>query len=510
MPTSFEWLKAAEWKKIYGDIVFVESLGKPMVFLGSYEGAVELLEKRSSIYSSRPRSIMMSKAGIGSLRTCHTATDGEDTDPIYGNTSSQQQSQTTSTCKLAKHTTCSADSFGRQRTSYSIFASTCVLMQNLNRLADAFGLCYDLSSSIGATIMMMAYGHEVEPENDPYISLAEKGAYAVGVAAAPGAFLVELIPWLRHVPAWIPGAGFQNVAKEAHALSHDMRYKPYYETKAKVLEGTARPSMTNSLIEANMDETGNIRDEETIANTAGVAYIGGSDTRRAQEELDRVVGRDRLPSIEDKATLPYVNALCNECLRWQPVTPLGGPRMLMEDDVYNGYFLPKGAMIIYNVWLFLHDPEEYPDPDTFRPERFLVGQGQCAEGETRPTKVPRDPSKVTFGFGRRICPGRHMAMNTIFLTVSSVLSAFDIQKAIGQDGRPITPTGAYVSSLIRLLDVASELQGIFESVSCTPRRVANSPLFHKKKNSHPEPFECRITPRSERSRALNEMKTFDF
>ncbi|KAI5119818.1 hypothetical protein M0805_006951 [Coniferiporia weirii] len=456
MPSSDAWVKAAEWRETYGDIVFVQNLGTPAVFFNSYEVAADLIEKRSTIYSSRPSSIMVSELQRWDWLTSNMP---------YGE-------------KWRKHRAClhpflEPTSVGR----YSDLQTRETHKMLANFLNTPKNFLQHVRNSVGATIMMMTYGHEVQPENDPYITIAEGGAAALAGAAAPGAFLVEVIPWLKYVPAWFPGAGFQRTAKKGRQLSYDMQYKPYYDMKAKVLDGTARPSMMSRLVEENTGEDGCVHDEETIANVTGISYLAGADTsvstiltfilamvlnpdvqRRAQEEIDRVIGRDRLPTLEDRQGLPYVNAVCDECLRWQPVTPIGGPRGLEEDDVYNGYFLPKGTTVIANHWLFLRDPKEYPDPDAFKPERFLsVEQGGSA------TKVARDPSKTAFGLGRRMCPGRHMAMNFLFIAVSSILASFDIQKAVGKDGKPITPNAEYISSLIR----------------------------------HPAPFECSIVPRSE-------------
>ena len=72
--------------------------------------------------------------------------------------------------------------------------------------------------------------------------------------------------------------------------------------------------------------------------------------RKAQAELDAVVGHDRLPTFQDRDRLPYINAICNEALRWMPVGPLGVPHRLIQDDEYNGYLLPKDTIFIVNLW----------------------------------------------------------------------------------------------------------------------------------------------------------------
>ena len=72
--------------------------------------------------------------------------------------------------------------------------------------------------------------------------------------------------------------------------------------------------------------------------------------RKAQEEIDRVIGQNRLPSFEDRENLPYIDATVKEVLRWHPVAPMGLPHTSTEDDVCEGYFIPKGSMLFANVW----------------------------------------------------------------------------------------------------------------------------------------------------------------
>jgi cytochrome P450 len=72
--------------------------------------------------------------------------------------------------------------------------------------------------------------------------------------------------------------------------------------------------------------------------------------RKAQEELDRVVGPSRLPNFEDRKQLLYINAVIKEMFRWHPLAPLGLPHMTDQDDVVNGYLIPKGSVLLPNIW----------------------------------------------------------------------------------------------------------------------------------------------------------------
>ncbi|KAM4066294.1 cytochrome p450 [Hirsutella rhossiliensis] len=147
--------------------------------------------------------------------------------------------------------------------------------------------------------------------------------------------------------------------------------------------------------------------------------------RKAQEEIDNVIGTDRLPRFEDRDKLPYVESVVQEAYRWFPVVPLCFPHAMLEDAIEKGYNIPKGAIILPAIWWFLHDPEVYAEPDVFDPERFL-----------EPRKEP-DPKNEAFGYGRRVCPGRNFADSSVFLTIAKTLAALDITKAVNNHGKEI-------------------------------------------------------------------------
>jgi len=182
--------------------------------------------------------------------------------------------------------------------------------------------------------------------------------------------------------------------------------------------------------------------------------------RRAQTELDSITGRDRLPAFDDRPRLPFVDAVCKEVFRWQPVTPLGVPHATIKDDIYNGFLIPKGAIVIANSWAILHDPTIYPEPelpDVFKPERSLNPDGSLLD----------DPILTSsFGYGKRICPGRYFADATLFIIVASVLSVFNIERKEEAGGQPFEYS--YRGTVI----------------------------------SRPNPFPCSINPRDKRAEEL--------
>jgi len=145
---------------------------------------------------------------------------------------------------------------------------------------------------------------------------------------------------------------------------------------------------------------------------------------RAQAELDAVVGRARLPTFADYPFLPYIRAMVQEILRWRPVAPLALPHQLSEDDWYEGMFIPKGTICIPNVWQMNHDPEVYGENVThFDPARHLDGNGDIKPGPSGARE-----GHVSYGFGRRDCPGRHLANDSLFIDIALILWASKIER----------------------------------------------------------------------------------
>ncbi|THG92813.1 hypothetical protein EW026_g8223, partial [Hermanssonia centrifuga] len=162
----------------------------------------------------------------------------------------------------------------------------------------------------------------------------------------------------------------------------------------------------------------------------------------AHAELDSVVGRNRAPTFEDKLDLPYIDAIVKEVLRWRPIAPLGIPRRCTKDDWYRGYLIPKGATIFENIWSIAHDPISFPEPEEFRPSRFLrTEESDYVEisDEFEQEILSSSDKLFAFGFGRRICPGKHLAYNSLFIAISTLLWACDIEQALDKDGNPIVP-----------------------------------------------------------------------
>ncbi|THU82305.1 cytochrome P450, partial [Dendrothele bispora CBS 962.96] len=266
---------------------------------------------------------------------------------------------------------------------------------------------------------------------------------------------VDVFPFLKYLPGWIPGIQFQGMASRARTYAKDVLTGPYSEIQDQLNSGTALSSVASRFF-SEMQE-GNNRSEmekEVMRNVLANAYldcvgltsfqstcalynvvlalaIHPEVQKRAQKELDDVLGGTSLPDFNDYSRLPYVTALVNEVFRCYPVTPFAVYHVSTQDDVYNGYEIPKGSILIPNAYALLHDESLFgPNTDKFNPDRFIKPDGT----------VNPDLSniEVAFGFGRRACPGRFIAKDTIWVMAASILTAFEITDPLDMNGNKLT------------------------------------------------------------------------
>ena len=156
--------------------------------------------------------------------------------------------------------------------------------------------------------------------------------------------------------------------------------------------------------------------------------------KRAQDELDAVVGRSRTPTFADAPNLPYIQAVIKETLRWRPVLPMAVPHTTTEEDWYEGMFIPKGTLCLVNLWQCHHDPAAYgPDAASFRPERFLDEHGKLIPGPSE----TREDGHSSYGFGKRICVGKHAANDSLFIDIATALWAVRFEHSCDENGKEV-------------------------------------------------------------------------
>jgi Cytochrome P450 len=335
-------------------------------------------------------------------------------------------------------------------------------------------------------------------------------------------------PPVKHVPEWVPGAGFKKKAKQWREPTMEMMMAPFMVVKNALVSMSFSGGVTvlkwyywggwngwafgcgfcleetiwsrqrrgrrrnysqcrwyviycrncNGMYQIVRGHVNHYltslsdRQSATVLTSFILAMVLYPEIqKKAQKELDAVVGTDRLPTFEDRAQLPYVSALCQEIQRWRPVLPMAIPHVLSSDDIYKGYFLSKGSLVVGNSWYvlrasyqwgssfshvtshvrgILHNEATYgPRPEKFEPERFLepgvaTPTAQYGYGRRQVYSCSLSYGAISrWAANNRMCPGRFLAENTVFIVVAHVLKVYSISPAKDTKGNEIPIAATY-------------------------------------------------------------------
>ncbi|KAH7909267.1 cytochrome P450 [Hygrophoropsis aurantiaca] len=432
-----------DWAATYGDLVYAKFLKEEIIIINSRKIAVELLEKRSNNYSDRPYLAALIPFGWNfNFGNAH-----------YGDYWRVRR-------KLF-HQTFRPESVAKFRPM-----QLTKVHQLLANMLDESAHYVDHLESYTASIAMAAvYGYETKPRNDPLVAIANKAIFGpLKVLAPEGTALVNAFPFLLRLPNWFPGATIARNARSSYYNIQDMIDAPHALVQKKMINGTETPSLVSDMLQRLEEEEPENKPafEKILKDVSSTTIAAASESstavlvvfvlamvmhpevqERARAQIDAVVGSDRLPDFEDRESLPYIDAILWESMRWEPVTPIALPHSNTTSDVYEGYFIPKGATIVANAWAMSRDESVYPNASEFQPERWLTSDGQLNGDE---------PPNFVFGWGRRICPGRHAADATMWVAICSLLANFDFQKAKDSRGKTIDFKPTFTAGFVRLPD----------------------------------------------------------
>ncbi|KAJ8495827.1 hypothetical protein ONZ51_g1458 [Trametes cubensis] len=384
-----------------GDIFSINLLGQPVIVLNSVKAAKDLLDKRSAIYSDRFKSTVVPLIGWD----WNVALMG------YG----PQWRQT----RRAFHEHFHPGAVKQYEPSQLSGARKYIM----RLLTNPENFVQDLRYDLGATILEVSYGIKAQGRNDRYIAIGERAVEGPNEALVLGALWVEFLPFLRHLPPWFPGASYQRRAARWRADAMALKHVPFTTAIEDFRDGKGTWSLASEILHREYQVGGgsSTGTEELAQNVAAVTYGAGADTsfstlqtfflamalhpdvqRKAQAELDAVIGPMRLPDFEDQKSLPYIQAIVKEAIS--------------------------------------HDSQTYPEPDVFNPDRFF---SECRWDHNLP-----DPGDYAFGFGRRACPGRHFALASIYVYVASVLHVFNIVPKQDARGNPVEIKPDMISGVV--------------------------------------------------------------
>ncbi|KAG2031493.1 cytochrome P450 [Suillus americanus] len=423
LDTKRPWLTYTAWGKTYGKIIHSRMLGIDLIIINSETIARELLDKRSANYSTRPV-----------IRTNELAGLDFNTGLLpYGETLRQH--------RKIFHQVLRAEVSVLYHEMYSRYANELAI--NLLDATSDLRLLEHTRTYTASLIMAVTYGHLADGHEESFLTRAhELFDIAVSVVTPERAAMFTAFPFLEKLPFWCFGGAFSLMGR-SRELSQQLLNEPFSEVKAQMANGTDSRSLVADFLSQAHDDA----DEDAMKDVALTGYMAGIDTTtsalqvflmamvlhpevqaRARTEIDQAVRHDKMPCLDDRALLPYLDAILREVLRWYPIAPLGIPHATSNDDVYGGYFIPKGAIVMVNQWALSRDEDMFPDASRFDPSRHLTVDGKL-----------KDPfvNHFAFGHGRRICPGRWFVENSLWTAAAAILAVMRIDHAKDSNGNRI-------------------------------------------------------------------------
>ncbi|KAG0697080.1 cytochrome P450, partial [Suillus ampliporus] len=441
------WLSFNAWRSTYGDINYARLLNKPVIVINSEEVAKDLFELAfQNIFRINP-SQLFTKRDFASDFNIGLMPYGDSRWRLHRRIFHQVFRQ-------AEMPTYHAVML---RSAHKMLSS---LLQDPGNYASHFQMF------VLSFVLPIVYDYEPKAKDDHIVDAIRSYRELAGDSLAPGAMiLMETFPFLLQLPSWFPGATFKRASVKCIQAGRDVKEVPFNHVKERMSTGDAAPCLVADTLNSMR-----LSDEDDVITTAvkeaaSIAFAAASETTsstllvfllamvlhpelqaKAQAEIDRVVGRDRLPDFDDRPALPYVEAILRETLRWHPRIP----HATTTSDIYKGYFIPKGVVVFANTAM-THNELKYLSPNEFKPERFLHEDGSLTS----------DTMSLGFGWGRRICVGRHLVDASLWIAITSFLAVFSANKALDEHGMDIPVVPKYSTGLI----------------------------------IHPEEFPCRIVPR---------------
>ncbi|PWY89944.1 putative cytochrome P450 [Aspergillus heteromorphus CBS 117.55] len=390
------------WNKRYGPVVSVKIGFRTIIILGTRQAAQDLLERRGTIYSSRPTSIFMDRYLNKGLNPAFMQ---------YGpNWRLHRRFYSTLLNMKASQTYRRLQDIGSKELVHELLST--------NDFSEVF---YRYTSDV---MLRLVYGKGRDWNDADHRRLQQINEMATFILqnASFRTTLLDLFPVLDKLPMQ-----FMKWRQEAAQL-HDKTREVYVECANSALQEQS----WNWIQEIQERPESKDIPWEDVSYSLGELYVAGIYTtkmvletfvttcvdhmdvvRKAQNELDSVVGTERLPNFGDMDRLLFVGAFISELVRWKPISPIGVPHAVIQDDEYLGFRIPKDATIIANQWGINMDEAVFDAPETFRPERYMDNPDRHLPG---------------FGFGRRACPGYHLAKASFFIVISRVLWAYHIER----------------------------------------------------------------------------------
>ena len=318
------------------------------------------------------------------------------------------------------------------------------LIQNIHsKLGEPQDVTEQILQTVGSAFCTMSFGSRNE-EDDPELKKLIEVDSEIFTMLTNG-FAVDLFPWLKHFPS-TSIRSLRELCKERDEILGKIYHEHVQSNRVenpedmtdvilKAKKEAEDKGSSNEGIQLTQDRITMFMNDIFIASMNNITYIVSwallylihypEVQRTLHEELERVIGPNRLPELKDQECLHFLKATITETQRLSSHLPFVVPRKTTVDTTLQGYFIPKDTTVFANVWSLHHNPDIWEDPEDFKPQRFLDKDG---------TFVPPDEGHFApFGLGPRYCTGASMAKMMVNLMLSRLLHSFKIENPLGQD-----------------------------------------------------------------------------
>ncbi|KAF8810830.1 cytochrome P450 [Phlegmacium glaucopus] len=451
-----------EWAQKYGSIFSLKLGPQNVIVLNTAQAANELLHERSKIYSSRAPPHVAHDILSASQRLVFLPYDTEwktARKTLISAIGPQASKALRSVQELESRVVIWDLMNHGDKSCAPEFSDPAVVYSEVPE-AHWFALIRRYTTSV---VMTATYGTRVtRVTNNPHLHKIYDVLANFAHVGQPGNYLADVFPIIRKLPDVL--APWRIAVQKMHEWEMELWGGLLDGGKRMIEDRIPNTSYVNTYLRTRSDAghplsvpgvgltpDGFLRDK-LLAYTAGTILEAGSDTtastmqsfvlfmlshppvlERVRAEIDAAVGAvdgsdGRMPEFEDEEKCPYFVACIKETLRRRPPTIMGIPHLADEDDEYQGMFIPKGSTIIGNVWAIHMDPTTYPNPRAYQPERFLIDP--CKKMAWGSGPETRDRDHYVFGWGRRFCPGYHIAEASFFIVLSRLIWALDLKAPI--------------------------------------------------------------------------------
>ncbi|KAI6780605.1 cytochrome P450 [Emericellopsis cladophorae] len=433
LPKSMQWLHLYHLSKEYGPIMHFSMAGKPLIILSTHEAAHDLLNKRGARYSDRPRMVM---AGELVTRGMHLLLRQYD-----------DQYKLHQRMEAPLFTPKSASMYRRLQDleSQQLLLDEITEMETHGEKGVNFHHHHE--RAMASTVYCLIYGYRLKTGYEQSLQDGKKVEAAFVRTGQVGAYLVDSIPAINRLPRFL--APWKKEADELFALECNLH-------EGNLHKGLSNPGWNFSK-HMKASPEGKDMDKTELAFDLGVLADAGLDTStvaldwfivawvtsgstwvsKAQKLLDEVVGKDRMPTFDDRPKLAFIDAIVSETLRWRPVAAGGVPHFTKTEDSYMDYRIPANSIVLPNSFAICRDESVFgANPNSFDPERWMTGdttQPPTVDACGLNTSDLKDLPQTGFGYGRRICAGRIIARNHLFIEMARMLWAFDVEAGIRED-----------------------------------------------------------------------------